>query len=140
MGLPSAKLREIVFQFLFCHDFNIAEEKEIIKALMYIHKVSKKWAVEALSRMNQILPHLQEIDEKISFASKDYSIDRIYRAEKNLLRLCVFELFFDDTIPEKVAIAEGIRLSRKFSTPESSKFVNAVLDSLYKKSVEENKV
>lgn len=140
MGLPSAKLREIVFQFLFCHDFNIPDENESLKTLMHLHKVSKKWAKEAFLRMQKIQPYLQEIDEKISLASKDYSIERIYRVEKNLLRLCIFELFYDETIPQKVVIAEGIRLSRKFSTPESAKFINAILDFLYQKVSEKNKI
>ena len=41
---------------------------------------------------------------------------------------------FDDQIPPKVAIAEAIRLSRKFNTPESASFVNALLDHLYQTS------
>jgi N utilization substance protein B len=49
------------------------------------------------------------------------------------LRLGIFEIFFDSEIPAKVAIAEAIRLCRKFGTPESSQFVNAILDGVYKK-------
>jgi N utilization substance protein B len=48
--------------------------------------------------------------------------------------MSVFELLFDDNIPEKVAIVEAMRLARKFSTKESATFVNAILDVLYKSS------
>ena len=50
----------------------------------------------------------------------------------------VFELLFDPLIPPKVAIAEAIRLSRKFNTPESASFVNALLDHLYQESLGEH--
>jgi transcription antitermination protein NusB len=51
-----------------------------------------------------------------------------------VLRLALYEMLHDDQIPPKVAIAEAIRLSRKFSTPESSSFINAILDAIYKSS------
>lgn len=137
MSLPSAKLREIVFQFLFCHDFFESLEEDVVKTLMHLHKISKKNAKEAFSRMQKIKEQLPEIDQKISEASVNYSIDRICRSEKNLLRLSIYELFFDETIPPKVAIAESIRLSRKFSTKESANFVNAVLDFIYQDSLKQ---
>jgi len=44
----------------------------------------------------------------------------------------MYELFFEtETLPPKVAIAEAIRLTRKFSSPESASFVNAILDAAY---------
>lgn len=134
MTFPNAKLRELVFQFLFCQDFTELEEKDGVKTIMHVHKVTKKWATLAHTRANKILEKVKEIDEKISLSSKDYTFDRIPRIEKNLLRLGIFELLLDDKIPAKVAISEAIRLSRKFSTPESAKFINAVLDSLYQQS------
>lgn len=136
MSLPNAKIREVVFQFLFCHDFFENEEDDIIKTLMHLHKITKKYAKQAYSRMKQIKECLADIDQKIAVASKDYTFDRICRAEKNLLRLSVYEIFYDDAIPAKVAIAEGIRLSRKFSTNESANFINAVLDSIYQGSLD----
>ena len=71
---------------------------------------------------------------KLAPCSLNYDFDRIQTVTKNILRLAVFELFFDPSIPPKVAIAEAIRLSRKFSTPESAAFVNALLDHLYRQS------
>lgn len=139
MSLPSAKIREVVFQFLFCYDFFESEEQDILKALMHLHKITKKSARDAYLRMTKIKEHLSEIDEKIASASKNYAFDRICRAERNLLRLSVFELFYDDEIPPKVAISEAIRLTRKYSSRESATFINAVLDFLYQGSLEEQK-
>ena len=62
-----------------------------------------------------------------------YDIDRIHSVERNVLRLGIYELFFDPEIPPKVAIAEAIRMSKKFGTPESVSYVNAIMDNIYKR-------
>src|SRR5690606_29501809 len=58
--------------------------------------------------------------------------ERIPRVERNILRLAVFELLHDPSVPPTVAIAEAIRLTRKFATPEAATFINAVLDAIFK--------
>ncbi|MBX9744017.1 MAG: transcription antitermination protein NusB, partial [Chlamydiales bacterium] len=67
----------------------------------------------------------------ISLHSPDYVFERISRTERSILRLGTFELLFDPSIPPKVAIAEAIRICRKFGSPQSAQFVNAVLDSVF---------
>ena len=135
MSLPPQKFREMVFQMLFCCEFSGSEESDIAAMLMHELKVTKKMAALAYARVCQILEKLPEIDARISAASSDYQFERISRIEKNILRLGLFELFYDESLPEKVSIAEAIRLCRKFGTPESSHFVNAILDSIYKNSL-----
>ena len=49
----------------------------------------------------------------------------------------VYELLYDESIPPKVAISEAMRLAKKFGTPESATFVNALLDAIYKSSLGE---
>lgn len=100
--------------------------------LMAELKVTKKSVLMAQERAAAIETKLSEIDEKISASSTEYSFDRISRVEKTILRLGIYELFYDTSIPPLVAIAEAIRLTRKFGTPESAQFVNAILDRIYK--------
>ena len=134
MALPLQKFREMVFQMLFCCEFSGSEEADVASMLMHELEVPKRVALEAYRRVQIILEKLPEIDAKITDASAEYQFERISRIEKNVLRLGIFELFYDETIPWKVAIAEAIRLCRKFGTPESAHFVNAILDSIYKGS------
>jgi N utilization substance protein B len=130
--LPPQKFREMVFQLLYSHDVSELETEEMILLLMNELKVSKRNVREAHARMQTILEKLPEIDVRIAAASELYTFDRISRVEKTLLRLGIFELLYDDTVPPLVAIAEGIRLCRKFGTRESADFVNAILDKVYK--------
>jgi transcription antitermination protein NusB len=132
MALPVQKFREMVFQMLYAFDFASTESEEMIDLMMQELKVSKKSAREADLRMRAILEKVEEIDQKIRPASTEYQFERISSVEKNILRMGIFELCYDESIPPKVAIAEAIRLCRKFGTPESANFVNAILDSIYK--------
>lgn len=134
MPLPQQKFREIVFQLLYSQDIAQPNEDLMLELMMAELAVSKKNVRSAQERAQKIKEILPEIDPLIASISTSYDFDRIQLVTKNILRLGVFELFFDDHIPPKVAIAEAIRLSRKFSTPESASFVNAVLDHLYQAS------
>jgi len=138
MALPQQKFREIVFLLLYSHDMGKASDEETLKLIMKELEVTKKSVTSAQERMFLILEKQDELDKMITSVSTSYEFERIQSVERNVLRLGVFELFFDTEVPPKVAIAEAMRLTRKFSTPESSNFVNALLDTLYKKSIGEN--
>ena len=128
MALPKQKFREIVFELLYSHDFSESQAEDMIPFLMNHHEVPKSQIREAQSRLSAILAKQMEIDGMIAAVCDAYSFERISRVERNLLRLGCFELLFDETIPPKVAIAEAMRLCKKFSTPEGAHFVNAIID------------
>jgi N utilization substance protein B len=132
MAPSPQKFREIVFQLLYRSDFVDAEEEDTIDFMMREFALSKGSMRMAQEKKELIRAKLEEIDQKIATASSSYSFDRIPRIERNILRLGIFELFYDSSLPPKVAIAEAIRLTRKYATPEGGTFVNAILDSLYK--------
>lgn len=130
MALSPQKFREIVFQLLYSHDFLIGEEGDMIDFMMEQLSVTKKSMKEAQEKHQKISSHIFEIDEYIRRFSTSYNLERIGQVEKNILRLGIYELCYQEVVPAKVAIAEAIRLTRKFSTPESGSFINAVLDSI----------
>lgn len=134
MPLPPQKFREAVFQILYSQDFKSGEREEMVPFMMNELKTTRKAMVDAHARVDEVLAKLPEIDALIGAGSTEYTFERISRVERTILRLGLFEMLFDETIPEKVAIAEAIRLCRKFGTPESSQFVNAILDGVYKKN------
>lgn len=137
MVLSLQKFREIIFQILYSQDFSSAEEEDVISFMMGHCLVPKTKIKLAKQRQQLIAQKLTEIDQVIAEASKEYSFERIPRIERNILRLGVYELLYD-TLPPKVAIAEAIRLSRKFATPEGATFVNAILDRIFKEKKHEH--
>ena len=134
MSIPKQKFREIVFEMLYSYDISQAAAEDMMPLLMAELSVSKDAVQEAQGNFHQVLAKQSEIDALITKATQSYAFERIQSIERNVLRLGVYELLFDPSIPPKVAIAEAIRLTRKFGTPESAAFVNAVLDHIYKLS------
>lgn len=132
MSLPPQKFREIVLQLLYSHDMGRSNDTDMLPFLMAELSVAKPHVVKAQARAHNIREKQIEIDALISKNSSSYDFERIQSVERNILRLAVFELLYDADIPDKVAIAEAIRLARKFSTPESASFINAILDQIKK--------
>ena len=133
MTLSPQKFREIVFQLLYSDDFG--SDAEVSEMLMAQLAVTKRILREAAAYKDVFLGKKAEIDEMIGKHSDSYDFERIPRIERNVIRLGIYELLFCPDIPPKVAIAEAIRMTRKFATPEAATFVNAILDSVYKQTI-----
>jgi len=83
-----------------------------------------------------IASNLEAIDQKIDQHATNWQIKRMAVIDRNILRLSSYELIFRDDIPAKVSINEAIELAKKYSGPESGKFVNGILDKI---KLEKNK-
>jgi N utilization substance protein B len=134
MPVPIQKFREIVFQMLYSYDIGGPTEEDVQDLLMKELAVTRKTVKQAQEKVDDIRQKLKEIDKIILKTCVSYEFDRIQTVEKNILRLSIFEMLHDTGIPPKVAISEGMRLARKFGSPESAGFINAVLDNIYKAS------
>ena len=131
MALSQQKRREILFQLLFSHDFIEVDDDESNEFMMKEFFITRKAAREILQDVKVIASHMQDVDAKIAAYSKSYEFHRIPKIELNILRLAVYEMLYVPSLPPKVSIAEAIRLARKYSTAESSSFINAVLDAIF---------
>lgn len=78
-----------------------------------------------------------ELDDIIRPIAPEWPIDQIARIDRTILRMAVYELKeFGDVVPPKVAINEAVELAKAFGADSSSKFVNGVLGTAYKKLIE----
>lgn len=73
---------------------------------------------------------LPRIDAMIEANLRNWSLRRLSVIDRNVLRLGVAELLFVSDVPPRVTILEMVRLAEKYSTPESPRFVNGVLDAV----------
>ena len=73
---------------------------------------------------------IPELDEKINEVTEGWKTKRMGRAELTILRLALYEILFDEEIPEKVAINEAVELAKKYGGNESPAFINGVLAKL----------
>lgn len=85
-------------------------------------------ATEGLRLVQAVIERLTEIDSHITCASKNWSLSRMCRLDRAILRLGVYEILHDHDVPSSVAINEAVELSKSYGSPESSRFINGVLD------------
>lgn len=79
------------------------------------------------------LDHADEVDALIREQADNWRLERMPAVDRNILRLAVFELLYEEDIPKLVVVDEAIELAKKFSTDQSSRFVNGLLDGLLKR-------
>ncbi len=91
--------------------------------------------------LNTVLSKKEDLDNIIIKAAPEWSLDKINIMDRNILRLGLAELLFDNVlgVPPKVAINESIELAKEYGGENSSKFVNGVLGSVYKELGEPRK-
>ncbi|MCF7853069.1 MAG: transcription antitermination factor NusB [Simkaniaceae bacterium] len=131
--LPRPKFREVLFLLLYSYEFTHESDSKLFQFVSEQLKVAMRHIRSAAEDALAIQAKCAEIDLMIEEVSSEYKIERIPKVELTILRLALYEMFFDDAIPGNVAIAEGIRLSKKFGTGECFKFVNAILDAVKNK-------
>ena len=76
------------------------------------------------------LEHRDEADEIIRKHAKNWELHRIAAVDRNILRLAIYEMLHRDDIPPIVSINEAVDIAKKFSTQDSGKFVNGILDKV----------
>lgn len=73
-----------------------------------------------------------KIDEMIAKYADNWSIDRMPIVDRNIIRIGVYEMLFEETIPIRVSINEAVELAKLFGSEDSSKFVNGILGRIAK--------
>ena len=124
------ELREQVFKLLFRVEFNPMEEMEEQEELFTTTsdtEFSEKDAEYIRDKYEKIADKLAEIDEAINKETTGWNTARIAKVDLTIIRLAVYEIRYDDSVPTGVAINEAVELAKKFGQDGSPSFVNGVL-------------
>lgn len=81
--------------------------------------------------IDAVVEKKDEIDDMIIKYAPNWPLTQMNLVDKNILRLGVYELYFNDEIPPKVAINEAIELAKTYGGPSSGKFVNGILGAMF---------
>ncbi|HET7625195.1 MAG TPA: transcription antitermination factor NusB [Verrucomicrobiae bacterium] len=147
--------RERAVQFLFQHDLNPPENLDAALAQFWNtqrnaaiaeEKGAAKWgepmelppptADEAAVQLfadpliRGAIEHRDAVDEQIKKYAKNWDLHRIAAVDRSILRLAIYEMLYRDDIPPIVSINEAVDIAKKFSTQDSGKFVNGILDKI----------
>lgn len=72
----------------------------------------------------------EEIDQRIESFSHKWELDRMPAVDRAILRVAVWEILFNDEVPDPVAISEAVDLAKEYSTEDSGVFVNGILSAI----------
>lgn len=124
------ELREQIFKLLFRIEFNSKEEMQEQTEFFFEEEENQADTGDTAyitRKLNGILEKLSEIDRVLNEKVQGWNTERMGKVDLTILRLAVYEILFDDTIPVGVAINEAVELAKKFGQDSSSSFVNGVL-------------
>ncbi len=132
------ELRERIFQLLFRVEFNEQDEMPeqvglFVEDMKDETEVSPEDEAYIAGKYERIAERIPEIDALIDGVSEKWKTARMGRVDLTILRLALYEMKFDEDIPEKVAINEAVELSKTYGGDESPAFVNGVLAKLAQK-------
>jgi transcription antitermination protein NusB len=146
--------RERAVQFLFQHDLNPPEDLDVaLEQFWYAQRTAAlvdeskptygqrvelppPTAEEAALRLfsdpliRGTIEHRNECDEVIKKHAKNWDLHRIATVDRNIMRLAIYEMLHREDIPPVVSINEAVDIAKKFSTQDSGKFVNGILDKV----------
>lgn len=81
-----------------------------------------------------VCDHLADIDAHIQSAAREWPLQQMARVDKNILRLAIYEILFNNTVPAKAAINEAVELAKLFGSNTSSRFINGVLGTIFNRA------
>lgn len=123
--------RIIAFQTLFEADATGHAPAEVVERLLLNSPLTPEAAAFARRLVDGMLQHKDEIDRVIAEAAPAWPLEQMALVDKNILRLAIFEVLFNNrSVPPKAAINEGVELAKLFGSESSSKFVNGVLGTV----------
>ena len=133
------KSRELAVKVLFHIEYNHDNPKEAFD-LVYEHFSQGTPAIPfSKGLVFGVCENKKVLDKVISQASRNWKITRMSQVDKSILRIAVFEILFMEEIPPRVSIDEAVELGKKYGSEDSSRFINGVLDNIYKFQEKESK-
>ena len=129
-----SELREHIFKMLFQIEFNGAEDmtEHLRNYFELLEDVADKDRQYIHKKYEAVTACVLEIDSLLNENAKGWKTSRMNKVDLTILRLAVYEMKWDEDIPDGVAINEAVELAKRFGGENSGSFVNGILGKLAK--------
>jgi N utilization substance protein B len=124
--------REWIVQFLFQLDFNPEPIDIALKDFWEEKEPSAREKNYAEEIIKGVVQHKTELDERLSEYAKRWNSDRMVAVDRTVMRVALFEMLYREDVPPIVSINEAVHFAKDFSSFQSGRFVNGVLDRIRK--------
>lgn len=125
------RARRLALQVLCCFDVQGRAGIDLLNSFIDDSNEPPETIAAAHEMFNQALAEREESDELLIRHARHWELSRLAMIDRNILRLAACELRRAQT-PFKVVITEALKLAQEFSTAESPRFINGVLDAIAK--------
>src|ERR1700692_311772 len=126
--------RMIALQTLYENDTAHHDLEEVVQRHTEERHLHPKVEEYARELVLGVYDHLAEIDAHIQSAAREWPLQQMARIDKNILRLAIYEILFNNTVPAKAAINEAVELAKTFGSDTSSRFLNCVLGTIFNRA------
>lgn len=127
-----SKAREVALHILYQREITGTNHHDSFSRYLEYNPQKQEVLDFAATLLNGVIEHLCVIDSLIKKYAKNWGINRMAVIDRNILRIACFELIFLEDVPPKVAINEAIELAKRFGDIDSPRFINGVVDKIYK--------
>jgi len=126
--------RMIALQTLYEYDTAQHLPDEVLQRHAEERHLQPRVVEYAQELITGVCSHLVEIDAHIQSAAQEWPLQQMARIDKNILRLAIYEILFNNTVPAKAAINEAVELAKLFGSNTSSRFINGVLGTIFNRA------
>jgi N utilization substance protein B len=126
--------RMLALQTLYEYDTAHHDVAEVLRRHDEERTLSPRVLDYARELVEGVLAHLAQLDEAIEGAAHEWPLSQMASIDKNVLRLAIYEILYNNAVPAKAAINEAVELAKTFGSDTSSRFVNGVLGTIVLRS------
>ena len=124
------RARALALQALYEIDSTRHEAEAVVSRLLAEEELPGGNSTFVREIVSQVIQNKENLDRNIQRFAPAWPIGQIPVIDRNILRLAIFEVLFDNKVSVKVAINEAVELAKKFGSDSSPKFINGVLGSV----------
>jgi N utilization substance protein B len=122
--------RVLALQTLFEVDSVAHDPLPVLQRHLEDNGLTGEGAAFATELVQGVVTHRDDLDKIIARAAPNWPMDQMAKVDKNVLRLAIYELLYNNEVPLKAAINEAVELGKRFGSDSSSRFVNGVLGTV----------
>lgn len=132
------KARELVLEALYRVETTKDDPAEVLKDIFLRKNYNQEVKEYSFQLLKTTTEKLGEIDSLIAEYVENWDLSRMAMLDKNILRFAICELLHMEGVPVKVTLNEAIEIAKKYSTQDSGRFINGVIDRIAKEKRKSN--
>lgn len=126
--------REEAFKIIFQIDLGRNSWNDVLSRNLTDSGLSEAGQSFLKQLVEGTITHLTELDAEISKYAQDWKLDRMLSTDRNILRMSLYELKYQDDIPAGVTVNEAVELAKTYGDDDSGRFINGILGNIIRSS------